>query len=509
MIRVNAQTSDQPNQPTPIYRVTVIERTTKAINYRYRAEPTEIDFRGTVLLPKAKGRAVVASRQGRTEIDASFEHLTPPTPFGLEYLTYVLWALTPDGRPHNLGEIVTNGRDRGGMRVSTDLQAFALIVTAEPYSAVRQPSDVVVLENQVRPETAGIIGQVNARYELLPRGHYTWQKPDNPATPSVGAREVSAREYEMLLEIYQAQNAIGIARAAHADQLAPDVLAKAETLLGESRQRYEHKGDRTLALQEARESCQTAEDARLIAEQRQRQEDAAQLHADASVARQAQVTAEAAAAKARAEAEAAHAALENTRIQAQEQLEREREARLHAKPEVNDARERAAESQSEVDSVQASNAAARRRSDRLAFRARLLEQINTTSLPAQDTPRGLVVIVPDSGFSGSHLRATFHGETRRLGAALAPYPALHIEVEAHSDGVTNEKEASARARAVLDVLRSSGLSVTARDIGDRRPLGRNLRENRRVEIVISGDQVGARPLWDRTYTLPARGASAL
>src|SRR5271170_2907583 len=164
--------------PAPIYHVTVTERTVKAINYQYRNGPTMIDFRGTVLMPKAKGEATVESKQGRSEIDVRFDNLLEPSRFGREYLTYVLWALTPDGRPHNIGEVVANGSDKAHLRVTTDYQAFAMIVTAEPYSAVRLPSDVVILENQVRPDTIGKIEQVTARYELLPRGQYSWQIPD-------------------------------------------------------------------------------------------------------------------------------------------------------------------------------------------------------------------------------------------------------------------------------------------------------------------------------------------
>src|SRR5882724_4955715 len=103
----------------PIYRITVVERTTKAVNYEYRSGPTRIDFRGTVLLPKAKGDAMVESKRGRTEIDVHFHNVNEPSRFGREYLTYVLWALTPDGRPHNLGEIVTNGSDNAHLHVTT------------------------------------------------------------------------------------------------------------------------------------------------------------------------------------------------------------------------------------------------------------------------------------------------------------------------------------------------------------------------------------------------------
>src|SRR5438876_4394167 len=151
------------NQTVPIYRVTVIQRTVEAINYEYRSEPTRIDFRGTVLMPKAKGEALVESKRGRTEIEARLDNMAEPQTFGREYLTYVLWAISPEGRPHNLGELMPNGSDKARMRITTDLQAFGLIVTAEPYSAVRQPSNVVVAENMVRGDTIGKITEIQAQ----------------------------------------------------------------------------------------------------------------------------------------------------------------------------------------------------------------------------------------------------------------------------------------------------------------------------------------------------------
>src|SRR5579859_2246711 len=196
----------------PIYRVTVIERTVKAINYQYRADPTMVDFRGTVLMPKAKGEAIVESKRGRTEIDAKLEHLEDPQRFGREYLTYVLWAISPEGRPHKLGEVMPNGSDKARLRITTDLQAFGLIVTAEPYSAVRQPSNVVVAENMVRGDTVGKIEEIEAKYELMPRGHYVFDPHENLAWKA-NAPKVSMSEYEAITELYQAENAVGIARA--------------------------------------------------------------------------------------------------------------------------------------------------------------------------------------------------------------------------------------------------------------------------------------------------------
>src|SRR6202163_3578706 len=153
----------------PIFRITVVARTTKAINYRHRSGSTKIDFRGTALMPEAKGEADVNSKQGRIEINAKMEHLTPATQYGPEYLTYVLWAVTPEGRPKNLGEVVLNGSVDSKLDVTTELQAFGLIVTAEPYFSVTMPSDVVVMENVVRTDTVGKIEDIEAKFELLPR----------------------------------------------------------------------------------------------------------------------------------------------------------------------------------------------------------------------------------------------------------------------------------------------------------------------------------------------------
>src|SRR5215831_17234027 len=206
-----------PNRDNvPIYRVTVVERSVKAVDYQYRHGPTRIDFRGTVLLSAAKGEGVVESKAGRTEIDARFEHIDAPTRFGAEYLTYVLWAITPEGRCNNLGEILVDGGGHAKLHATTELQAFGLIITAEPYSAVRQPSDVVVIENEIRPDTVGRIEPIQAKYELLPRGKYSYEKPAEDGPPR--GPKVSMAEYESLIELYQAQNALQIAQAEGAAQ---------------------------------------------------------------------------------------------------------------------------------------------------------------------------------------------------------------------------------------------------------------------------------------------------
>lgn len=254
----------------PLYRVTVVSRTTKAINYGHLTDPTKVGLKGTVLMSDAQGEARVESKRGAVEIEAKVNHLGSPTRFGPEYLTYVLWAITPEGRPVNLGELVADPSDKAKVKVSSDLQAFALIVTAEPYFSVTQPSDVVVMENVLQPETLGRVQEVDAKYELLPRGHFTYDT-GAPPTPPSGAK-LSMSEYEAVVATYQAQNAIQIARAAGADKYAAGTLQKAEQLHRQAVDLQAKKSSSRQIVTLAREAAQAAEDARVISTKHQQGE---------------------------------------------------------------------------------------------------------------------------------------------------------------------------------------------------------------------------------------------
>jgi len=501
-------------QQVPIYQITVVERTVKAINYKYRSEPTMIDFRGTVLLPKAKGEALVQSKQGRTEIDASLENLGTPQKFGLEYMTYVMWALTPDGRPHNIGEVVPGTRDKAKLKVTTELQAFALIVTAEPYSAVRQPSDVVVAENVVRPDTVGKIEEVEARYELLPRGLYSYHVPNQLETAVSSAPKVSMREYEALSELYQAENAIGIARNAGAERYAPNTFAKAQQLLNQAQQLEAGKKDPGRVVEDAREAAEAAEDARVIAVKHQQDEKIARAQADAEKAQQAIAQAESAARIARADAEAAQARAEA----AQAQVDAERGARQRAEEEAAAARQRAAQAEAAVRMQAAQAAPTVRRQQpsqddagKTALRMKLLEQLNG-ALPARDAARGLTATVSDSGFAGTLLKPGTSAQLARIAAILAAHPELRIEIDGHTADPDTAGLSQKRAEAVREALVSHGVpfnSVTVRGLGNSSPLGSNRtaagrEENQRVELVLSGAAIGNIPYWEQSYTLTLR-----
>src|ERR1700722_482298 len=258
--------------PQPIYRVTVVSRSLEAVNYQHRGGPTPIDFQGTVLLPHAKGTAIVESHHGSVEGGAKFEHLEAPTRFGREYLTYVLWAISPEGRPKNLGEVLVDSSNKAHLKVTTDLQAFGLMITAEPYYSVTVPSDVVVAENVVRPDTIGAREAVTAKYELLPRGQYTLNVQASQLRSMESGEKLSYDRYEAVLELYQAENAVQIARSVGADQYAPESIGKATALLSQAQDMNARKMDTHAIVSAAREAAQTAEDARTIAVRRRDEE---------------------------------------------------------------------------------------------------------------------------------------------------------------------------------------------------------------------------------------------
>ena len=483
--------------PAPLYRVTVIERNVDAVNYAYHApEPARIDFRGTVLLPSAKGGATVESRRGRTEIDAKFDNLEAPSRFGNSYLSYVLWAISPEGAPHNIGEIIPDSGNHGHLAVTTELQAFGMIVTAEPYSSVRQPSDVVVLENRVRLDTIGSVKPIQAKYELMPRGHYTYEVPQVPANVA-GGPKVSMHEYEALLQTYEAQNAVGFARAANADKYASDTLAKAEQELKEAQRMQSAKGDTSKIVQLAREAAQTAEDARVIAERRTQADQLAAAQSELQQARQAKEQAEAEAQQARAEIEAERA-----------QAEAERAGRTEAQAAAGNARRA---DRLEIPPPPPPDGPAPALLERQrALRNQLMQALNE-ALPTRDTPRGLVVTVKDVDFSDLTLRRPAAARLAQVAKIVASQPGLHVAVEGHTDtpGLQRSEE---RATAVRNALVSAGPptnSVSTQGYGDTRPIASPATvsgriENRRVEIVVSGDSLGRLPFWEQTYQLQPR-----
>ena len=279
------QAQQQPAQagdPIPTYRVSVVSRTAQAVNYRHRSGGTKIDFQGTDLMRNARGEATVNSKRGRLEVEVEFSDLEKPTAFGNEYLTYVLWAISPEGRSMNLGEVLVGDNRRSKLDVTTDLQAFAMIVTAEPYYAVRRPSNAVVMENVIRPDTRGTSEAVDAKYELIDRGGYI------PTGYNFDPVVLNAK---LPLEFFEARNAVRIAQSAGAERYAGPSYENAIRQMKEADALATSRhGDKKTLISVSRQTVQTAEDAREIAMKRI-ESDRAEHERNASAGREANANA--------------------------------------------------------------------------------------------------------------------------------------------------------------------------------------------------------------------------
>ncbi len=478
LVQANPQTTVavEPMAQAPTFRVVVVSRTTPAVNYRHHSGPTKVDFTGTNLMPSANGEAEVNSKRGTIEIKAEFGNLQKPTTFGNEYLTYILWAISPEGRAVNLGEVLVGGNDRSKLHVTTDLQAFALIVTAEPYYAVRQPSNVVVLENVIRKDTKGTIETVDAKYELMERGGYI---------PTGYKFDPVVLNAKLPLEFFEARNAVRIAQSEDAEQYAPDSYQKAVQLMNNTDEyaiRKNVPNKQLIAV--ARETVQTAEDARAIAVKKMD---------DQRVANNLQNSTDA---QAQAQAQADDATRQKEQAQAAA-------AKAQSDMAASQAASAVAVNAAQADAYQSRLAAQQADTDKVAMRARLSEQLNSI-LETRDSARGLIVSMSDVLFdTGQYsLKSGAREKLAKVAGILLAYPGLNIEVGGYTDNVggddMNQKLSENRADAVRDYLVQEGVttnSVTARGFGNTLPVASNdsssgRQQNRRVELLVSGDAIG-------------------
>ena len=505
-------TSD--NNQTPDYRVNVVSRTTRAVSYRHRSGSTKIDFQGTDLMPAAAGEAKVESKRGTMSIEAEFSGLDRPTSFGTEYLTYVLWAISPEGRPVNIGEVLVGDNHRSKLDVTTDLQAFALIVTAEPYYAVRRPSNVVVLENAIRSDTVGATEAVDAKYELIDRGGYI---------PTGYHFDPVVLNAKLPLEFFEARNAVRIAKSAGAETYATASYENAVRQMKQADDLAINKHiDKKSLIAASREVVQTADDAREIAVKTidadrvnsDRDAAAAQV-ADANAKSDADLLArkdaEAATSDAdreRAEADAAAAAAQQKQRAAQTESDQNRAAAADANEAAANAQQgqKDAEAQSDRDRAAAASSDQQLQQavqDREELRAKLLLQFNAI-LATRDTARGLVVNLSDVLFdTGKYtLRPLAREKLAKISGIVLAYPDLRLAIEGNTDSVggdaMNQTLSEQRADAVRDYLAQQNIpmtSMTAQGFGKTQPVATNdtaegRQENRRVEMVVSGDVIG-------------------
>ena len=508
-----AQIRQSGNNPIYTITINVVERNTKAINYQSRNGSTTIDFRGTPLMASARGEAKVESKQGYMEVEVEFDNLQPATRFGPELLTYVMWAITPEGRASNMGEVILNGT-KSKLNVTTELQAFGMIVTAEPYFAVVQPSDVVVMENFVRSDTRGKVEEIDAKYELLQRGQYTVNVLPADLKPI-------ALDKDTPLDLYQARNAVRIAGWAGAKESASESYLKAVTLLEQAEAYKTRKaGSKPIAMT-SREAVQTAEDARLItlkaqAEARLEQERAvsagqvAQANTAASNARADANDADVARTRAEADRSAAQAQTERTRLDAEAASQR---AAADAKAlaertrlDTEQAAQRAAQDKAAAEAASQlaqKTAAEQAEREKQELRSRLIQQLNVI-LQTRDSARGLIVNMSDVLFDSGQftLKPGAREKLSKISGIVLAHPSLKLEIEGHTDSVgtddLNMRLSESRASAVRDFLVQSGINAStigSRGFGESQPVSTNdtvtgRQQNRRVEMVVSGDVIG-------------------
>jgi outer membrane protein OmpA-like peptidoglycan-associated protein len=491
-----AQTNSQstlvvePMSQTPIFRVTVVSRTVQAVNYQHRSGATKIDFAGTDLMPSATGQAKVESKKGYIEIEVEFAHLQNPAKFGNEYLTYILWAISPEGRAVNLGEILVGDNHRSKVDVTTDLQAFALIVTAEPYFAVREPSNVVVIENVVRADTKGTIEALSTKHDFLERGGYipTGYKFDPVVLNS-----------KLPLEFFEARNALRIAQSEGAETYASDSYQHAVKLMNEADgYAIQKNSSKKQMIAVSREAVQTAEDARAISVKKMEEVHLARERRDAANA------------QAKSQGQADDATRQKELAQADAARAQSDTAKAQSDLAVNQATSAAAISAAQADAersrlaaLAAQKNAQQSDDDKAAMRAKLSTQLNLI-LQTRDTARGLIVSMSDVLFdTGKYsLKPGAREKLAKVAGILVSYPGLNVAVGGYTDNVggdaMNQTLSENRASSVRDYLVQQGVSggsVTSNGFGKTLPVASNdnsagRQQNRRVELLVSGEAIG-------------------
>jgi outer membrane protein OmpA-like peptidoglycan-associated protein len=500
-----------------------VGKSIRAVSYQLNTS-SKVDLAPGDLSPQSSGEANIKAKQGVTNIEVEVARIPAPTKFGSEFLTYVLWVVSPEGRASNVGEIQLDSSGKGKLKVTTPLQTFSLFVTAEPYFAVRQPSEMVILLNSLRKDTKGKAVIVN-NYQLITRSQYG--KMGNPLSLSLDLKRVP-------LEVYEARNAVEIAKSRGAEKYAPEIFTKAQGGLQLTENALARKANRKEVISTARLTVQSSEDARALAVARIEEEriatEKAAAAAKAKADAEAKAAAKAAEAKRMADAEAAEAkrkadaeAVEAKRkadaeaaalklraeeeAQRQAELARAREAALKAKMEADAA---AMKSKMEADALKAKEQAAEAEAERARkaaeeLRAQLLGQLNQV-LETKDSPRGLIVTMADVLFDvGKYdLRPTTREKLARLSGIVIAHKGLQLDIEGHTDSTgsdeLNQTLSEKRAASVQTYLVQQGLqaeSVTAKGFGKTIPVADNStaagrQQNRRVEIIVSGEVIGAK-----------------
>jgi len=468
----------QAQQPEPT--ANVISGTVAAIGYPVGGGGTKVTMVGSAAAPQASGEAKVEAKAAGTGVELKVVGMPQPTALGAEFLTFVLWTVTPDGTTTNLGEIPIEQNGEGKLTVKAQSQTFALIVTAEPYYAVRIPSELIILTNETRKNTKGKIYPDNS-FKLMRRDEYT--KQGNPLALKPDLKKVP-------LEMYEARNAVEIAKSRGAEQYAPEVFSKAQSSLQSAENVLAQDSGKNKVISAARQTIQFAEDARALAVRRETAE---------RIQKEKEAAAAAAAAQAKAQADA-EAGAEAKR---QAELTAAKEAQMSAEAAAAASEARAKQAALRAREEAAKEQAARAQAATAALRAQLLQQLNDV-LQTTDTPRGLVVNMADVLFELGKYELNTDAQLKlaKLSGIIQAHPGLNLTIEGYTDNTGtpefNMKLSQQRADTVRQFLISQGLSadtITSKGLGQADPIADNntvagRKQNRRVEIIVSGEVIG-------------------
>jgi outer membrane protein OmpA-like peptidoglycan-associated protein len=476
-----AQTQQmEPAEPSE----NVISGTVAAIGYPVGGGGTKVTMVATQAASQASGEARVEAKKGGTDVSLKVAGMPQPTVLGAEFLTYVLWTVTPDGTTTNLGEVPIDKTGQGKLDVTAQSQTFALIVTAEPYYAVHIPSELVVLVNETRKNTKGKIYPNNG-YKLMRRSEYT--KQGNPLALTPDLKKIP-------LDMYEARNAVEIAKSRGAEQYAPEIFSKAQSSLQMAENALTQDSSKNQVISAARQTIQFAEDARSLAVRR---ETAQRIQQE----KEAAAAAAAAQAKAAADAQAAEEARRQAELTAAKEAQMKAEAAAQAAQAASQAAAKQAALQAKAQV--AKDEAARAQAATEALRAQLLRQLNDV-LQTTDTPRGLVVNMADVLFQTGKYALSTDAQLKlaKLSGIIQAHPGLNLAIEGYTDNTGtadfNMTLSQQRADTVRTFLITQGLSpdsISSKGLGEADPIadnstpaGRKL--NRRVEIIVSGSVIG-------------------
>ena len=484
-----------------------IPRKTVAVTYPVD-ETVMLQFRGTTRFPRMKGDArIQRTKKNITEIDLSVSKMPRPFELGAGYATYVVWAISPDGQVANLGEIKRRGffDFDSKMSVTTPLQNFALVITAEPHFLVRRPSRSIMLENLTPYSQSGRTLATSQAIEYFGNSSDYFS---DARTPEIAEIDYSKTPSTVL----QAKQAVALARFAGAQRDAAEELRQAELLLQNADASWKAgrpEEDVDITARKAVSAAVKAEDTALVRKVARDQRDA-KIRQDAEIRESEEkvLDAQSQIADVRAELaretrdrELAERDAQNYAAQVKElrtELAQLREELGRTKSEVETAKARVAAVESEKQALQQQQEQA----DRLA-RLQSNEAILMQSLrkfgTVERNDRGIVLTLPENYFSGiraSNFAPVAETKISSLGEVLANTPDYKIMVESHTDnkGTPDDLQTftQERAQILADKLVALGVTqnrIEAKGLGSSLPVAPNTTnisraKNRRVQILL-------------------------